>query len=196
MSPSTFPKKVSRNFGAAAFLALVFLPAESGGVSIRERRKPARPGPDLEVELLPLPKGRRPTQIRPALLRFHNRGNKVLRLLKPLDGSTHGWLMPVYRFTVRDRAGAVLPLPERCKLCGLWFDTRWPGDYLVTIKPGGVYEVEMGLPAKVTQPGVYRVTFEYVFDPRQRTRNDLGLKYPGGLWVGTARSKDLRLPLR
>ncbi len=41
---------------------------------------------------------------------FENKGDKPLKILKPVDGSEWGWHLPVYALKVVDPAGKELPM--------------------------------------------------------------------------------------
>jgi hypothetical protein len=166
----------------------------AGGSALAQDAEEKTPA-SLEVELKPYPievEGHSNF----ATVRFTNSGNKVVRILRPLDGSEHSWVMPFYRVTVVDDSGKTLGLFGRCASCGLWADIKWPDDYIIQIMPGDSYEMRVDIYQDVPKSGNYKVTFEYVFDPDGRKLKAIIDKYPEGLWRGTARSKDISLKLK
>jgi hypothetical protein len=129
------------------------------------------------------------------VVRFKNLGSRPLRLLRGLDGSEEGWLMPHYRLTLWDDEGRpLLKMRGRCGLFGLWADTKWPDDYLIELRPRQAREVRTYVPQAVPRNGTYRAVFEYVYAPTARTRS-AGLEYPAGLWEGAVRSPEVELHL-
>ena len=72
---------------------------------------------------------------------FENKGDKPLKILKPVDGSEWGWHLPVYALKVVDPAGKELPMGERCGLSGLYSDLKWPDDYEIVIPAKGRTEL-------------------------------------------------------
>jgi hypothetical protein len=153
------------------------------------------PDGKLEVELKPYPHPRSGSHIHPVVVRFTNRSNKTVRILRPLDGSEWLWHMPHYRFTVHDREGRQLDLGARCGLSGLWAELKWPEDYVLQILPGDSYEMQVGIPHAIPSDGEYRVRFDYIFRYEDKSTND-GFEYPPGLWEGTASSKEVVLTLK
>ena len=78
---------------------------------------------------------------------------------------------------------------------------RLPDEHLVTLAPGGTYKFEPNLEHQVSFPGEYTLSFEYSFHPTPPKR--LGtvppelllpppIKYPDGLWIGTAKSNEIK----
>lgn len=99
---------------------------------------------------------------------FQNAGPSPVYILKPIDGSVDGRLMPSYRFTVRDPDGQPVKLkPIKCGCCGVWANTKWPQDYLVEIKPGTSYRVDTGWGwhFDIRRDGPHTVSFEYIYQP-------------------------------
>ena len=153
-------------------------------------------GPDgtLQVELLRYPDERSVFHHNPVIVRFTNTHNRTIKILRPLDGSEWGWHIPHYRFTVSDSSGKAVELDGRCGISGLWANIKWPDDYIIQILPGDSYEMQVGIPHAIPADGDYRVTFEYVYDPK--TVSKAQIVYPDGLWSGTARAKDITLRLK
>ena len=152
------------------------------------------PEGQLQVEIVPFPDERSIYHNNPVIIRFTNWNNKAVKLLRPLDGSEWCWHMPHYRFTVVDSVGNSLSLMPRCGNSGLWAELKWPDDYIIQILPGDSYEMQVGIPQKVSASGDYKVTFEYMYDPEVKSK--ARITYPDGLWQGQARSKDATLKLK
>jgi hypothetical protein len=131
----------------------------------------------------------------PLTARFANPGNEPVQILKPLDGSEWGWIMPHYRLTVIDANDREWPLSPRCKLFGFpYMGTTWPGDYVLTIPPGGEHLHSVGHNHALAKEGMYRVRLEYLFTPKLG-RIPSGARYPEGLWVGSVISNTIEVPL-
>lgn len=144
--------------------------------------------PPLRVEL----------QASPLAVKFINAGKEPIRILKPVDGSEWCWVMPHYKLTViddRDREAAFAP---RCKLYGTpYFDTRWPHDYIVTIRPGDSYTHSLSHNHSLRTEGTYRVRFEYRFEPKvDGLPGSPDTPYPPGLWHGSAVSNTVEVKLK
>ena len=121
------------------------------------------------------------------VLRFENRSEKPMQLLRPIDGSEWGWHMPVYDLSITDSSGKLIPLGGRCKLSGLYADLKWPDDYRLKILPGEAFETTIRLNRELTGLGPYGVTFRYTYDPASKTvRNFPEIKYPDDLWLGSS----------
>lgn len=114
----------------------------------------------LHIELEPHPEWRRRV-----LVRFRNTGDEPVVVLRPLDGSTWGWYWPVYRFHVSDAAGTALELGGRCGVSGLWAETRWPEDYIVSIPAGSTELMAVDVPFELERDATYTVFLEYIVDP-------------------------------
>src|SRR4051794_30030758 len=99
--------------------------------------------------------------------------------------------MPHYRFTLWNAAHQPLKLTPRCGLSGLWANTRWPQDYLVEIKPGASFAVELPLPCDIERPGPHTVAFEYVYQPKEER-----FAPPPGAWRGSVKAADVVLNLK
>jgi hypothetical protein len=125
------------------------------------------------------------------IVRFQNEGNEPAFVLKPLDGSTVSWLMPYYRFTVVNTDGKTLEPSPRCGNHGLWQDTKWPQDYLVEIKPGKSFDVEVPLSFGIRKDGRYTIAFEYVYQPVNEA-----LAPPPEAWRGTLKTPPTSVYLR
>jgi hypothetical protein len=140
------------------------------------------PQTDLKVSIT----GPSPDQ-RGVIVRFENRSNQPIRLLRPLDGSEWGWHMPVYDFTVADAKGEKIPIGSRCGLSGLYSNLKWPDDYRIQILPGDAYEMPVNLCREQPLDGPYTITFRYHHDPKaETTKKDPSIQYPADLWVGVA----------
>ena len=98
-------------------------------------------------------------------VRFRNTGDEPVVVLRPLDGSTWGWYWPVYRFHVSDAAGTALELGGRCGVSGLWAETRWPEDYIVSIPAGSTELMAVDVPFELERDATYTVFLEYIVDP-------------------------------
>ena len=123
-------------------------------------------------------------------VRFENRTNQPIRLLRPLDGSEWGWHMPVYNLTLSNSKGEVIPIGARCGLSGLYSSMKWPDDYRIQILPGHAYEMPVDLCREIPADGLYTVRFRYHYDPKgETTKKDPEIVYPADLWVGIAESK-------
>lgn len=147
----------------------------------------------LKVEILtpkePAPQNR-------AVVRFTNTSIDPVFILKPLDGSLHGWHMPHYHFEVTGKDGAALKLRGRCGLSGLWHETAFPKDYLVEIKPGKSFESRHYLPFAVPADGEYTVTFTYRYQPGKATFKNPTWGVAEQSWQGAVSSKALKMKLR
>ena len=154
------------------------------GTAASARTASARPGGQLTLTL----------RADPLSARFANTGSEPVRILRPLDGSEWGWIMPHYRLTVIDGSDRERPLAPRCKLFGFpYMGTIWPVDYLVTIPPGGEHIRSIGHSHVLAEEGMYRVRLEYLFMPKlDRTP---GGQYPEGLWVGSVISNIVEVRL-
>lgn len=150
----------------------------------------------LQVAILAFAEERSLFHQHPVIVRFTNRTNKTLKILRPLDGSEWSWHMPYYRFTILDGTGQALKLSSRCGVSGLWSGIKWPDDYVIQIRAGDSYEMQVGIPHIVPSEGDYKVSFEYVFDSKEKSSRKTGITYPDGLWEGRASSKEVKLRLR
>ena len=133
------------------------------------------------------------------MVRFENRSGRPLRVLRPIDGSEWGWLMPIYEIVMTDAAGKAVPLGGRCLLMDNFTDENWYDDYLIQILPGHPYETSVDLGREIPSAGRYTVRFRYIYDPKRKTpRQNPNLKYPDDLWIGTATSAphEVELPKR
>jgi hypothetical protein len=129
------------------------------------------------------------TQRSGIVVRFENRSEKPIRLLRPLDGSEWGWHMPVYDLSITDAAGKAIPPGIRCKFSGLYSDMKWPDDYRIQILPGDAYEMTVSFCREIPSSGRYSVSFRYTYDLASKTaRQHPNIKYPDDLWTGTATS--------
>ena len=147
-----------------------------------------RPGPERPPLTLRL-------QPSPLAVKFVNTGKEPVRILKPIDGSEWGWVMPHYKLTVIDDHDREIDLAPRCKLYGSPYSgTRWPDDYVVTIRPGESYTHPLTHNHNVREAGRYRVRFEYRFTPK--ADGIVGGPYPAGLWRGTATSDTVEVELK
>jgi hypothetical protein len=127
---------------------------------------------------------------RAVIIRFENHTAAPLRLLRPIDGSEWGWHMPIYSLTIADSDGKSLPMGGRCGNSGLYSNMKWPDDYQFQILPGDAYEMAVEICREIPVSASYKVTFEYQYDPTVKTRKqDDRIKYPGDLWVGSAKTE-------
>src|SRR5262245_43402665 len=120
-------------------------------------------------------------------VRFHNDGEHSVWILKPLDGSIDGRLMPHYRITVLDPSGQILPRGYMmCFQCGTWWGTEWPRDYLVEVSPVAVLEVQATDAVRPAGAGRYTVQFEYTYQPGEHD-----LPPPARAWRGRLVAADV-----
>jgi hypothetical protein len=118
-----------------------------------------------------------------------NNGNEDIVILKPLDGSQWSWHLPFYRFTVIDEQGRVSAMGARCGISGLWANTKWPADYIVTLKPGESFKKTLEVLFAIPEDGEYQVKFEYVMELEKDPHKGTFLEYPVEVWKGTAESE-------
>jgi TonB family protein len=109
---------------------------------------------DLDLEAL-----RGSEQLR---LTIVNRSDETVTLIKPLDGSAHGWLQPSYEIEAFNKSGHRLPLPPRCGMFGGTYSMKTTR----VVPPGGRFAVKIWLPWELDE-GVHRVRVSYHFDPRK-----------------------------
>jgi hypothetical protein len=81
----------------------------------------------------------------------------------------------------------------RCGMMDLWEGTKWPGDYLVTIPPGGSYSRPLRLNHDIPVSGTYKLCFHYIFEPK--TKWVFGKRYPKHLWRGEIDSNIIEMHL-
>jgi hypothetical protein len=124
-------------------------------------------------------------------IRFRNTGPKSVSILKPLDGSIESWHMPYYSFTVMDEERRPLKPMMRCGNSGLWADSQWPQDYLVEIKAGACFDIEVPLPYMVENDGPHTISFEYVYQPKNEQ-----FAPPPGAWRGSITADPVILNLK
>ena len=86
-----------------------------------------------------------------ATVRFRNAGPDPVWVLRPLDGSRDGRLMPHYRLTGPPDADD--RVRGSCPICGKWFNTEWPRDYLVEVPAGRAAQVRGQSGAGYRGPG-------------------------------------------
>lgn len=148
----------------------------------------------LAVELREHPTGKSIYNRNPVIVRFTNTTNNPISILRPLDGSLWCWHMPHYKLEVEDKKGKKLKLSGRCGNSGLWANRKWPGDYVVKLFPNESFEKEIGIYHRVEENGEYKLTFSYSYFANKT--NLPNVKYPNGLWQGTATSKPITLKLK
>lgn len=130
----------------------------------------------------------------PLTVKFINTGVEPIHLLKPLDGSESCLIMPYYKLTVTDEHGKKIRHSAECGLYGfLYENTKWPGDYLVTIPAGASYTHPLELDHDIPLTGVYTVHFRYIYDPNSNQKG--GRRYPRNLWRGEASSNPIKTHL-
>jgi hypothetical protein len=100
-----------------------------------------------------------------ATVRFRNAGPDPVWVLRPLDGSRDGRLMPHYRLTVTGPPDADDRVRGSCPICGKWFNTEWPRDYLVEVPAGRAAQVRGAVGGRLPGAGRYVLQFEYVYLP-------------------------------
>ena len=124
---------------------------------------------------------------------FTNNGKNEIGILRPLDGSMWRWHMPYYDFSVFDSQGDPVKIGGRCGHSGLWANTKWPDDYLVVLRPGTSWSVDLHLPFEIPENDNYHVTLSYIYESTTG-RKKLNMPYPEGLWVGVLKSNLIKLP--
>ena len=130
-------------------------------------------------------------------IRFENAGKTAIRILKPLDGSYHSWLMPHYAFRISETTGESLSLRPRCGNFGYPYGgTEWPDDYLITILPGRTFAIETFLPVTIPKDGEYNIEFEYRFEPDSNMLPTNEHEYPDSLWRGRVKSNSKKAQLK
>ena len=100
-----------------------------------------------------------------ATVRFRNGGPDPVWVLRPLDGSRDGRLMPYYRLTVTGPPDPDDRVRGLCPYCGTWANTEWPRDYLVEVPAGGAAELKAAVGGWLPGAGRYVLDFEYVYLP-------------------------------
>jgi hypothetical protein len=101
-----------------------------------------------------------------AVICFRNNSPESVWLLKPLDGSSDGRYMPNYTFALIMPDGQEPPSRGKiCNVCGLWYQTTWPKDYLVEVKPGTAFELRQGVASQIREPGRFALRFRYAYLP-------------------------------
>jgi hypothetical protein len=119
-------------------------------------------------------------------LRFTNRTDASIFLLKPLEGSDRDAHMPYYRYRVTDRSGDLIRGGGYCNCGGiLWSATTWPEDYLVEIRPGTSFDHRTRIRPTPAVAGPHKVDFEYVYLPNE----DDYPSPPQQAWRGILRAK-------
>jgi hypothetical protein len=100
---------------------------------------------------------------------FRNLGEHPIWILKPLDGSTDGRLMPLYELKITDSNGKALKhAGYMCIQCGVWAHTKWPQDYLVELRPGATFEISQDFRGRNAAAGHYAIQFKYEYLPREQ----------------------------
>jgi hypothetical protein len=138
-------------------------------------------------------------QADPLAVKFINTGKEPVRILKPVDGSEWGWVMPHYKLTAIDGRDREVGLAARCKLYGApYMGTKWPDDYVVTIRPSEsrTHPISL-LSLSIRTEGMYRLRFEYRFTPKADGLPGLAdAPYPPDLWRGSVTSNEVEVRLR
>jgi hypothetical protein len=130
----------------------------------------------------------------PLTVTFINGGDTPIRILKPLDGSESGWIMPYYKLTVVGSDGREIPHSAICGMYGYPFShTKWPDDYLITIPAQASYSLPLRPNHDVPLAGSYTLCFHYIFKPD--TKWTPGGRYPRNLWRGEATSNTIEAKL-
>lgn len=123
------------------------------------------------------------------IIRFENHTRQPIRLLRPLDGSEWGWMMPIYDLTIINAQGTPIPLGSRCGMFGLYSNLKWPDDYRVQVLPNDAYEMKVILARELRESGTYSVSFRYHYKPNEPNREDgRPIQYPDDLWAGEVTS--------
>ena len=134
------------------------------------------------------------------VVQFVNQGVDTIRILKPLDGSFHSWVMPYYSFTYDDGTGPQCDLIPRCGHFGHpYFDTTWPDDYVVQLRPGESHQEAFRLSDFIAARGDFTIRFEYVLRPESEILEAFppsDLRYPPGIWRGKAVAQPIRIRYR
>ena len=183
--------------GALPCLLGVFLAFTLPGCSTAPENDvaPAAPKPaevkGLTAEILPGSGIYAPRGVYSVIIHFRNEGEEPVSILKPLTLANWKLHMPYYRLTALDAKGKPL---EESGYCGTWqlpTNTQWPQDYIVEIKPGKSYDVELALPFEVKHDGRYTLTFEYVYQPVNEA-----FAPPAEAWRGTLKTPPSSVYLR
>jgi hypothetical protein len=123
------------------------------------------------------------------IIRFENHTREPIRLLRPLDGSEWGWLMPIYDLSITDDQGTQIPFYPRCGVFGLYANLKWPDDYRVQVLPGDAYEMKVSTVREIRESVTYAVSFRYQYKPKEKkTEGKRFIEYPDDLWVGEVSS--------
>ncbi len=134
-------------------------------------------------------------QASPLAVQFLNVSKDPIRILKPVDGSEWCWIMPHYKLTVINEHDHEIGYAARCGNYGFpYSETKWPDDYVVTIRPGHSYTHHLWHNHNIRETGKYQLRFEYVFTPKAKGIFG-GHPYPADLWRGTAVSNTIEVRL-
>ena len=97
-------------------------------------------------------------------IKYHNKSEEPLRIIKSMDGSMYGWIYPRHQFIVKDKKGNDLEYLGRCGLYGMPYSgTSFPEDYVVAIPPKTSYSDTLYIIQSVPENGKYEISFEYEF---------------------------------
>jgi Leucine-rich repeat (LRR) protein len=169
-----------------ALFAFGIMAALFGSVN---RPAPIQASGNLSVEIVPFPDDQAGDSV---IVRFKNNGSTPLSIIKPLDGSIEGTLMPHYDFKITDSTGKRLYRMGFCANCyGLWSNTVWPDDYVIEIGPGKTWELEQRLSCRPPTNGAVNISFEYTYKPetivfrRRNPSRTTTVSPPRNAFVGT-----------
>lgn len=96
--------------------------------------------------------------------KFTNIGDTIIGMIKPMDGSFHSWIYPVYNITLRDSKGKEIKQKMRCaNIKRSYEETEFLEDYFIEIRPKESYELSMYISNffKILDNEVHDIEFEY-----------------------------------
>jgi hypothetical protein len=130
---------------------------------------------------------------------FANHGNAPVIVLKPQEDSLSGWVNPVYRFTVIDEGGRLLPPELRS---GTMATPSYDATTQIAVPPGGTARVPLRLPdlPRLTTSGAYRIRLTYIVRDRAIGKGgtvlDRPMRWPAGTFVGRLESDTVTIHIR
>lgn len=130
---------------------------------------------------------------------FTNRSPASLILLQPQEDSLWGWVNPVYRFTVVERDGRILPPALRT---GTMATPAYDATTRFAVPPGASGQQPLRLPdfPGLRTPSEYRVMLTYIVRDRAIGKGGVVLetpmRWPEGTFVGRLESGELAITIR